>query len=162
MFIGGVDIKNDKARLVLLSIIDKQGVITSLEKKELDFLGSKYMLVDTEESDIIYWLKEKGFIDTADPEYIVDSLGVMRARSLLLRKLKITDSGREALSKLFHSELKDEMSKKRMEWIDRLFDFKTLIAIASGFLLREIFSLLEVVWKFLLSLLTPLLQLMQS
>lgn len=140
---------NDKARLVLLGIIDKQGVITSKEKKELDFLGSKYMLVDTEKSDIIYWLKEKGFIDTADPEYIVDSLGVKTARSLLLRKLKITDSGREALSKLLHSELKDEMSKKRMEWIDRLFDFKTLIAIVLGFLLREIFSLLEVVWKFL-------------
>lgn len=147
--IENIENVNDKIRLVLFQTLEQQRMLSKKEKKELSDLQSNYMFLGQERSDIVYYLNNNGFIKAIDPEYVENSNGIIKGRPLPLRKLQVTNQGEEALIKLFPSELKVKKHTKCMEWLDRLVDFKVIVAVIGGFLLREILSITKVVLQWI-------------
>lgn len=151
--------ENDKTRIHMFDLLSKQRKLSKSENKEFEELKKVRVLDRAERKVILERLLQHKYLSVPNTVYLVDERGVEHYGSSINELvLRVTELGEECLKKDLPSEYKKERHDKRMEWIDRLIDFKTIIlSILSaivGFLGRELISLLVEVYQWILQILT--------
>lgn len=150
---------NDKTKIYLYEILSKKRKLAKKENEEFNKLKSIRVYDERERNIILQDLKSKGYITQPNGSLIRKSNGHEFHGSLPLTNLEVTKAGEELLKKELKSEYYEEKHRIRMEWIDRLIDFKTIIfsilSAIAGLFLREIFSLIESLYQWILRLLSP-------
>lgn len=146
---GKIQYVNDKTRVYLYDILEKQRGLTRREKKDYKKLRLVRAWNVQERDKILYDLKYKGYIIQPNRSLIERTTGGRELHgSLGLTRLEVTEAGEEFLKKELKSEYHEERHRIYMEWMDRLIDFKTIIfSILSaiiGWFIRDLFSLIGI------------------
>lgn len=150
--------ENDKRRMYMYGILSKQRKLLKCERKEFDALKKIRVWDKMERKVILERLLQHKYLSVPNTVCLVDERGVEHYGSSINELvLRVTELGEECLKKDLPSEYKKERHDKRMEWIDRLVDFKTIIfsilSATVGFLGRELISLSTEEYQWILQIL---------